>query len=361
MKPFSMLPLAFIFCVAIGNLKARYHNNEVDQKEESSKYSIHIFMIIFVSTFKIAHQYTLLCFLICILDHKKEFIGSGRIVGGAGRLEDEDPASWNVAFMTSKRDIYCGGVLLSDKYILTAAHCKFDGNEDGLRFDGKDLALVGAKKKTDALLLTLTKTYFVHEQYETFESDTMGELDIYDFMIVVLITPNSLERGCRSRFVRLPKKGLNEHKLKGVALSVVGWGNVALVTHQQILNKIRKGIAFKMVQPDHMMETDLSLVPARICQKRYQEMFNEWGSVRGIKPDPKTGSEASALNDKPGQYYISDINFSKRSGNSMLCASMCAEEDLSSCTEKHGHNGACMGDSGCKYWNYDFNAIFEEI
>jgi hypothetical protein len=40
---------------------------------------------------------------------------------------------------------------------------------------------------------------------------------------------------------------------------------------------------------------------------------------------------------------------------------MCAEEDLSSCTEKHGHKGSCMGDSGCKYWNNDFNAIFEEI
>jgi hypothetical protein len=48
MKPLSMLPLAFIFCVAIGNLKARYLLVEIDEKEESSKYSIHIFMIIFV-------------------------------------------------------------------------------------------------------------------------------------------------------------------------------------------------------------------------------------------------------------------------------------------------------------------------
>ena len=120
------------------------------------------------------------------------------------------------------------------------------------------------------------------------------------------------------------------------------------VTHQQILNKIQKGINYKTVLPDRMMETDLSLVPAHICQKRYQTMFDDWGSVRGIRPDPRVVPK-EALKDKPGRYDISDINFSKRSGKSMLCASMCPEEDLSSCTEKHGYKGACMGDSGCKY------------
>ena len=287
-----------------------------------------------------------------LLDIKKEFNLSGRIVGGAGRIEGEDPVSWNVAFMYDNRDVFCGGVLLSHQYVLTAAHCR-----PYLRFDGYDLVLVGAKKKTDELVLTLTETYFVYEEYEEFESADMGTICINDFMLVMLRTPNILEMGCRSNFVRLPKKGLTEHQLRGVTLTAVGWGSVTPVTHQQILDKIQNCINYKIVRPDRMIETDLSLVPSYICQKRYQQMLSEWGSVHGIRPDPKMG----IYNDKPGRFDISDINFSQKSGKSMLCASMCIEENLASCTEKHGHKGACMGDSGCKYWIYDFNSSSEKI
>ena len=163
-------------------------------------------------------------------------------------------------------------------------------------------------------------------------------------MIVILKTPNILKMGCRSKFARLPKKGLKENELRDVTLTAVGWGGVTPVTHQQILDNIQKGIEYKIVAPGRMMETDLSLVPKYICQKRYHEMFAEWGKVYGIRPDPNW----PRINDRPGRYEINEINFDKKSGSSMLCASMCAKEDLSSCAEKHGHKGMCMGDSGCK-------------
>ena len=42
-------------------------------------------------------------------------------------------------------------------YVLTAAHCK-----QGLRLDGKDVVLIGAKSKTNnGKMFKLTKTYFV--------------------------------------------------------------------------------------------------------------------------------------------------------------------------------------------------------
>ncbi|XP_052280217.1 chymotrypsinogen B-like [Dreissena polymorpha] len=50
-----------------------------------------------------------------------------RIVGGLDAVEGEWP--WQVAFLDMRGDLFCGGVLISDQFVVTAAHCFFDQSE----------------------------------------------------------------------------------------------------------------------------------------------------------------------------------------------------------------------------------------
>ena len=44
-----------------------------------------------------------------------------RIVGGVSAVEGTWP--WQVALLDQDGDIFCGGVLITPNFVLTAAHC----------------------------------------------------------------------------------------------------------------------------------------------------------------------------------------------------------------------------------------------
>ena len=229
---------------------------------------------------------------------------------------------------------------MNNVYVLTSAHCK-----PYLKLDGNDMVLIGAKSdKDDSKRFQLTKTYFVHDEYEEFGTDKGGKITIYDFMLLVLQTPNSLEMGCRTYFVRLPEQDLPEEQLLNKKLTVFGWGSVRPLSFEQIFDT---GILSQHVlYRDHLREVDLPYLQKYICQKRLQNFFDDprWKHSRGTRPN----LVQPGTNDRPGRYSITDIRFGEESGSSMLCTSLCSAEDLSSCKHIHRHKGVCVGDSGCK-------------
>ena len=65
---------------------------------------------------------------------------------------------------------------------MTAAHCKLD-----MRLDGSDRALVGAKSFFEFdRIRYLSRRYYVHESYETFTNNNIGQISLYDFIILFL-------------------------------------------------------------------------------------------------------------------------------------------------------------------------------
>ena len=159
--------------------------------------------------------------------------GSGRIIGGRPKLDRESPNTWQVARVKREKNsilphVFCGGVLLSKKYILSAAHC-------GPPTTGKDKVLIGAKAKYEVdKIRPLSHKYHTHDKHQIFHSATHGPFTVYDFMILILKAPF---HACVSDFVRLPKKS-DDDNLLGTPLLAVGWGSILPATHEQILRDI---------------------------------------------------------------------------------------------------------------------------
>merc|ERR1719295_2234643 len=81
--------------------------------------------------------------------------GSSRIIGGKDVMNGEFP--WQVALLdgTTPSDQYCGGTLVSDRHVVTAAHCVVE--VDG---DFKPRVLIGDTNlaiDNDIAVLTLSR------------------------------------------------------------------------------------------------------------------------------------------------------------------------------------------------------------
>jgi len=135
----------------------------------------------------------------------------GRIVGG----EEATPFSipWQVALVEigNRKEITCGGSLISDRHVLTAAHCT-----RGLRGCGGDI-IVGEhdlSNPDDGILHTYSR-FVDHPLWEYSPTN-------YDFSILHLDKP--VEFGERAAPVCLLPTGLKRDYFDGKILTVSGWG-----------------------------------------------------------------------------------------------------------------------------------------
>ena len=90
--------------------------------------------------------------------------------------------------------------------------------------------------------------------------------------------------------------------------------------------------------PAHLKFLETQYLPNNVCQKRLKEFFfDEYKDVQGVRFD-----------GKPSDQLVGGLNLMKEPGDSMLCSSMCVEEDLTRCVHEgiHPHEGTCAGDSG---------------
>ena len=138
---------------------------------------------------------------------------------------------------------------------------------------------------------------------------------------------------CNNVFARLPTKDFNDDYLSGKILLVSGWGSIEAVTNQQVIDDMR-GTPHPTTMPKRLRFLSIPYLPNRICQKRHQRLFDAHPDLRGEKRDGSTGE------------YAIHINFEHETGSSMLCTSLCTEDDLASCSNHNELRGACLGDSG---------------
>jgi secreted trypsin-like serine protease len=151
---------------------------------------------------------------------------NARIVNG----ENAIPNSWAMMVsLTENRESprhSCGGTILSESYILTAAHC-VDMFSDDLSFENLTItAGIFNLSQPDRISRQVDKIS-IHPLWKEFHEDLQ-----YDIAILHLAKPLDLEKNSSITRTCLPPRSntleeMMQYPLNGTSLVVIGWGRLS--------------------------------------------------------------------------------------------------------------------------------------
>ena len=270
---------------------------------------------------------------------------SSRVIDGS---EVSNPIPWMVQLLDFVNVHICGGVLLSDRYILSAAHCYINDRFSSYVVIGVTFRrTLDNFQETNILKQKTSIQPILHPRHERFISPEIS-ITIYDLMVLILETP--LKNNCPQNYARLPDKDfwINQK------LILNGWGNTHELTHEEIIESNKGELDLVQTYPINLQQVSLSYIPYHVCQKRYQNFLDRNKKTKGRKTLFINGK---LINGKYTGHTLNSITFGKGLGLSMICTSSCPAEDLRQCPHQHKTwESACFGDSGCKFLREIFNA-----
>ncbi|XP_040834276.1 kallikrein-7 [Ochotona curzoniae] len=175
--------------------------------------------------------------------------GGDKIIEGVPCQRGSHP--WQVALLSGSQ-LHCGGVLLNERWVLTAAHCKMS----------EYTVHLGSDKLNDrnAQKIKASRS-FRHPGYST-------QTHVNDIMLVKLNSRARLSQSVRK--VTLPTRC----ERPGTKCTVSGWGTTT-----------SPDVTF----PTQLMCTDVNLVSFEDCKKVYKDLLGKSMLCAGI-PDSKTNA-----------------------------------------------------------------------
>ena len=160
----------------------------------------------------------------CGCGESNVIISSSRVVGG----EDAVPHSWPmiVSIRMGKYEHTCGGTILSEWYILTAAHC-VDANAVPLQhFRSLSVALGQHNRSESSATVRSVKRVYIHPKYTT--HTPVSENDI---AIIEVAQPFDIGLKFRTARTCLPQVNSSiqlpsQYPPNNTRLMVAGWGSI---------------------------------------------------------------------------------------------------------------------------------------
>lgn len=142
---------------------------------------------------------------------------------------------------------FCGGSIISDKFILTAGHCI-----DFIDYYGLELTVGVGSNKQSKIQKYIAKKYFIHENYDYYFTD-----------IGIVELKNALEFNDVIKPIQLPKA--NEIIPDSMIMTVSGWG-LTVNSHQMVEN---------------LQSLALPIVNHKKCNEIYNANIEDWEICAG--------------------------------------------------------------------------------
>ncbi|XP_037371453.1 transmembrane protease serine 9-like [Talpa occidentalis] len=172
-----------------------------------------------------------------------------KIIDGVPCTPGSNPSQ--VALLRGSQ-LHCGGVLLSERWVLTAAHCKMS----------EYVVHMGSEKLEDKSSQKIRATRsIVHPQYST-------QTHVNDIMLVRLNSPAKLSARVK------PVSLTSRCEPPGTMCTVSGWGTTT-----------SPDVTF----PTQLMCTNVKLISSQDCKKVYKDLLGKSMLCAGI-PDSKTNA-----------------------------------------------------------------------
>ncbi|KAH9504878.1 Plasma kallikrein [Bulinus truncatus] len=198
-----------------------------------------------------------------------------RVVGGAQAGRCEYPWMVYISRDPGKDDL-CGGALVSDRHVITAAHC-FDFLES--RWPSVTIGeYIKGEQRTKSKFVTSNYTVVFHPNYDSFTYS-------HDIALLTLYQPIDLDKFECLNPICLPRS--DQRLSLGDSCQVAGWGSTS------------KTAELPAVSTPQLMKTSVQLVNGSYCHDKFGNLFN---AKIHICAGDLTGNTDSCLGDSGGPF-----------------------------------------------------------
>lgn len=185
--------------------------------------------------------------------------GEAKIIGGSNADITDFP--WQIFLHINHGDYYyqCGGTIIADKWILTAAHCTFDDNGNDFSADSM-LVLIGDEDLSKINTAHIVKNVIKHADYND---------DSYANDIALLELKTAITFSEKSAPIKMVTEGdaAEGYTDPGVMATITGWGETNSSTHAS--PNILQQVQLPIVSRNTALNV-WSSIPAKVIMAGYQ-------------------------------------------------------------------------------------------
>ncbi|XP_063700033.1 trypsin 5G1-like [Culicoides brevitarsis] len=202
-------------------------------------------------------KYTLLIFVSIVLG--SQAVPNSRIVGGFPITINDAPYQVSISAETNNGQHFCGGSIISRRWILTAAHCtiNFEASELKIRI-GSSFHATGGKQ-------VAVKKYVNHPLY-------LSESFDYDYALIEL--KEDIELSDKVQIIALVEKDVEVQT--GTPCMVSGWG----LTKNELESR------------DKLRAVVVPIVDRKVCEMEYQSLVTDRMICAGV---PEGGKNSCSM------------------------------------------------------------------